>query len=118
MYRSNRCLYELDNSWEGFEWIDANDNERSIFSFMRKSRDGKNNLLFVINFTPVARDDYRVGVPRRKTYKLILNSEDPKFNGTDTKRPDSYKAEKVESDGRKYSIAYPLPAYGVAVFKF
>ena len=118
MYRSNRCLYELDNSWEGFEWIDANDNERSIFSFMRKSKDGKNNLLFVINFTPVARDDYRVGVPRRKTYKLILNSEDPKFGGTDTNRPDSYKPEKVESDGRKYSIAYPLPAYGVAVFKF
>lgn len=118
IYRNNRCMYELDNSWKGFEWINANDNERSIFSFIRKSKDGKNNLLFVINFTPVAREDYRVGVPKRKTYKLILNSEDVKFNGTESDRPTSYKAVKKASDGRDYSIAYPLPAYGVAVFKF
>ena len=118
IYRKNRCMYELDTSWGGFEWINADDRERSIFSFIRKSEDGKNNLLFVINFTPVARDDYRVGVPKRKTYKLILNSEDPKFGGSDKNRPDSYKPEKVECDNRKYSIAYPLPAYGVAVFKF
>lgn len=118
IYRKNPCMYELDNSWEGFEWVNADDNERSIFSFIRKSEDGKNNLLFVINFTPVAREDYRVGVPKRKTYKLILNSEDPKFGGSDVNRPVSYKAVKKESDGRAYSIAYPLPAYGVAVFKF
>ena len=118
IYRNNRCMYELDNSWKGFEWINANDNERSIFSFIRMSKDGKNNLLFVINFTPVAREDYRVGVPKRKTYKLILNSEDVKFNGTESDRPTSYKAVKKASDGRDYSIAYPLPAYGVAVFKF
>lgn len=118
IYRNNRCMYELDHSWDGFEWIDANDNERSIFSFIRKSKDGKDNLLFVINFTPVARDDYRVGVPKRKTYKLILNSEDVKFNGTESDRPVSYKAVKKECNGREYSIQYPLPAYGVAVFKF
>ena len=63
LYRKNRCLYELDSSWEGFEWINANDADRSIFSFIRKSKDGKNNMLFVINFTPVERPDYRVGVP-------------------------------------------------------
>jgi 1,4-alpha-glucan branching enzyme len=118
IYRTNRCMYELDTSWSGFEWINADDNERSIFSFVRKSRDGKNNLLFVINFTPVERLEYRVGVPVKKTYKLILNSEDAKFGGTEHDRPASYKAEKVPCDGRKLSIAYPLPAYGVAVFKF
>ena len=118
IYRKNKCMYELDTSWEGFEWINADDNERSIFSFVRKSKDGKNNLLFVINFTPVERADYRVGVPNRKTYKLILNSEDAQFNHTDTERAESYKAEKVECDGRKYSFAYPLAPYGVAVFKF
>lgn len=118
LYTSNPCMYEQDTSWAGFEWINADDRDRSIFSFVRKSKNGKNNLLFVINFTPVAREDYRVGVPKNKTYKLVLNSEDPKFNGTDKDRKESYKAVKKECDGRKYSIAYPLPAYGVAVFKF
>ena len=118
LYRKNKCMYELDTTWEGFEWINADDNQRSIFSFIRKSKDGKNNLLFVINFTPVARDDYRVGVPRRKTYNLVLNSEDAQFNNTDVEREVKYKAEKVECDGRKFSFAYPLAPYGVAVFKF
>ena len=118
MYRKYPALYTMDDRREGFEWINANDGDRSIFSFVRKSKDGKNNLLFVINFTPVAREDYRVGVPKNKTYKLVLNSEDPKFNGTDKNRKESYKAVKKECDGRDYSIAYPLPAYGVAVFKF
>lgn len=118
IYRKYPCMYELDTSWDGFEWINANDNERSIFSFMRKSEDGKNNLIFVINFTPVARDDYRLGVPKRKILKLILNSEDAKFGGSDKNRPTTYKPVAKESDGHKFSIAYPLPAYGVAVFKY
>ena len=118
IYKRNRCLYELDSSWGGFEWINANDADRSIFSFIRKSKDGKNNLLFVINFTPVERPDYRVGVPKKKTYKLILNSEDPKFFGSDESREVSYKAVKSECDGREYSFAYPLQGYGVAVFKY
>jgi 1,4-alpha-glucan branching enzyme len=118
LYKENRCMYELDTSWEGFEWINADDCDRSIFSFVRKSKDGKNNLLFVINFTPVERPDYRVGVPKKKTYKLVLNSEDAKFNGPETDRPTSYKAEKIPEDGKDFSIAYPLAPYGVAVFKF
>ena len=118
IYQKNPALYELDSSWGGFEWINANDAGRSIFSFVRKSKEGKNNLLFVCNFTPVARDEYRVGVPKRKTYKLILNSDDAEFGGSGEERPLSYKAEKQECDGRKYSFAYPLPAYGVAVFRF
>ena len=118
IYKKNRCMYELDTEWNGFEWINADDRDRSIFSFIRKSKDGKNNLLFVINFTPMARDDYRVGVPKKKTYKLILNSEDAQFNATDVERDESYKAVKSECDGRPYSFAYPLAPYGVAVFKF
>ncbi len=118
IYRENPAMYELDHSWEGFEWINANDGDRSIFSFVRKSEDGKNNLLFVINFTPVERLDYRVGVLENKTYKLILNSEDPKFGGKLTKTKKTYKAEKKECDNKEYSFAYPLAAYGVAVFKY
>ena len=118
IYQKNPAMYELDSSWEGFEWINANDAERSIFSFIRKSKDGKNNLLFVCNFTPVERPDYCVGVPEKKTYKLILNSDAAEFGGSGAERRLSYKAKEKECDGRKYSFAYPLPAYGVAIFRY
>ena len=118
IYQKNPAMYQLDHSWEGFEWINADDADRSIFSFVRKSKDGKNNLLFVCNFTPMERADYRVGVPKKKTYKLILDSDAKEFGGSGTDKPASYKAEKSECDGRPYSLAYPLAPYGVAVFKF
>ena len=118
LYKRNPCLYELDASGDGFEWINANDAERSIYSFVRKSRDGKNNLLFLCNFTPVERNDYRVGVPKNKTYKLVLSSDEKRFGGRGKKRPLSYKAEQSECDGREYSFSYPLPGYGVSVFSY
>jgi len=118
LYKSTPALYEADCSPEGFEWVNADDGDRSIFSFMRHSENGRSNLLFVINFTPVARPDYRVGVNRRKQYKLVLNSDDAQFGGSGKERPEIYKAVKKECDGKTYSFAYDLPAYGVAVFKF
>ena len=118
IYQKNPAMYELDHSWEGFEWINADDADRSIFSFVRKSKDGKNNLLFVCNFTPMERADYRVGVPKKKSYKLILDSDAAEFGGSGTEKPVSYKAEKSECDGKPFSFAYPLAPYGVAVFKF
>ena len=118
IYHKYPAMYELDTSWQGFEWINANDNFRSIFSFVRKAKNGKKNLLFVINFTPMAYDDYRVGVPENKKLKLILNSEDAKFGGTETKRKVQYTPKKEECDGKDYSIEYPLPPYGVAVFTY
>ncbi len=118
LYQKEKAFYQCDNDPSGFEWINANDNSRSIFSFIRHSEDKKNNLLFVINFTPVARPDYRVGVPRRKQYKLILNSDDIEFGGSGKIQPEVYKAVKQECDGRPYSFGYDLPAYGVAIFKF
>ena len=118
LYKRNKALYEMDQDWRGFEWINADDGYRSIFSFVRHSEDGKKNLLFVCNFTPMEREDYRVGVPKRKQYKLVLNSDDEKYGGTGEERPVVYKAVKKECDGRPYSFAYKLPPYGVAVFEF
>ncbi|TGY95547.1 1,4-alpha-glucan branching protein GlgB [Petralouisia muris] len=118
IYRKYPAMYEADTRFENFEWINADDNFRSIFSFVRKSRTGKNNLLFVCNFTPVEREDYRVGVPLKKQYKLIFNSDDKKYGGEGVKRPLVYKAEKQECDNRPFSFAYPLPAFGVAVFVY
>lgn len=118
LYKSNKCLYEYDCWPEGFEWINADDGDRSIFSFVRHSASGRNNMLFVINFTPVERPDYRVGTTCRRKHTLVLNSDDKKFGGKGKRRPKEYKPVKKECDGRKYSIQYKLPAYGVAVFKF
>ena len=118
LYKSNKCLYEYDCWPEGFEWINADDGDRRIFSFVRHSASGKNNMLFVINFTPVERPDYRVGTTCRRKHTLVLNSDDKKFGGKGKRRPKEYKPVKKECDGRKYSIQYKLPAYGVAVFKF
>ncbi len=118
LYKGNQSLYQLDQDPKGFEWINADDNTRSIFSFVRHNESGRNNLLFVINFTPVARPDYRVGVPRRKQYQLVLNSDDAAFGGSGKAQPEIYRAVKQECDGRPFSFAYDLPAYGVAVFKF
>ena len=118
LYKKTPALYDADQDPCGFEWITADDADRSIFSFVRHSKDGKSNLLFVINFTPVARPDYRVGVPKRKQYRLVLDGDAAEFGGNTTERPVVYKAVKSECDGREYSFAYDLPAYGIAIFKF
>ena len=118
LYGKNKALYELDNDPDGFEWINPDDADRSIFSFVRHSKGKKNNLLFVINFTPVERPDYRAGVPLKKKYQLILNSDEERFGGSGASKPVSYTAVEGECDKQPYSIAYPLPAYGAAVFKF
>ena len=118
LYRKNKALYEEDCSPEGFEWVNADDGYRSVYSFIRHSKDNKKNLLFVCNFTPMEWEDYRVGVSRRKQYKLILNSDEPQYGGKGEERPKVYKPEKQECDGRPYSIPYKLPPYGVAIFEF
>ena len=118
IYRKYPAMYSLDDKYEGFEWVNANDGDRSIYSFIRHGKTGRNNLLFVCNFTPVPRPDYRVGVPKKKQYTLILDSDDPRFGGCGAEKPAVYKSEKSECDGRPFSFAYELPAYGVAVFKF
>ena len=120
IYKKHPCLYSLDRSYDGFQWINADDADRSIFSFVRYDETKKKSLLFVMNFTPMAREDYRVGVPRKKQYKLILNSHDEKFGGNDIveNRETVYKSAKGECDKQPFSFSYPLPPYGVAVFEF
>ena len=116
VYQKYPALWQLDSDWNGFQWINANDGDRSIFSFIRRDETGKKNLLFVINFTPVARDDYRVGVPKSGTYSLILDSGHGLYKRGE--HAFSARSKKRECDGQPYSFAYPLPAYGTAIFKF
>ena len=118
MYNKYPALYGMDDTWDGFQWINANDGDRSIFSFVRYSPSKRNNLLFVINFTPVERPDYRVGVPKKKRYTKIFSTKAPEIGGAADTEPVIYQAKASECDGQPYSIDYPLPGYGVAVFKF
>ncbi len=117
LYRKYPALYANDCRYEGFQWVNADDADRSIFSFLRWSPNGKDDLLFVINFTPVAHPEYCVGVPLKKTYTLILDSHAVKYGGRH-KVPSQYKAADGECDHQPYRVAYDLPAYGVAVFRF
>ena len=116
LYRKFPALYDNDYVWEGFSWINANDNEHSIFSFIRHGKDTQGSLLFVLNFTPVSRPEYRVGVPKSGKYTLVMDTS----SGLHKKAKTAliYKSEKTPWDGQDYSIAYPLPAYGAAIFCF
>ena len=116
MYKKYPCLWEGDHDPNSFQWINCDDADRSIFSWVRKSKDGKDNLLFVCNFTPMERSDYKVGAPCQGKYTLILDNR----RGTvGYKEPDRvYKAYKGECDCQPCHIDYPLPPYGIAVFRF
>lgn len=121
IYRKYPALYEIDDSWEGFEWMNPDDAENSVYSFVRKSSKGRQNLLFVLNMTPVKREGYRVPVPSvstRKKYKLLLNSDEERFGGWGNEIAGEIQVEKVPSHDKEYSISVDLPPYGAAVFVF
>ena len=119
MYRSYKCLYEIDNDWGGFEWINANDADRSIYTFLRKCPSSRKGLVFVLNMTPVKYEKFRMGVPVNKQYKLILNSTEKQFGGFgDTPVPAKIRAKKGLCDYRDQYIEFDLPAYGGLVFEY
>ena len=115
VYQKYPALWQLDSDWNGFQWINANDGDRSIFSFIRKDETGKKNLLFVVNFTPVDRPDYRVGVPKRCKLSLLLDNVHGAYKPS---QGPTYTSVKGECDGQPYSISYPLGGYGTAIFRF
>ena len=114
LYKEYPALYTETKGYGAFEWINANDCERSIFSFIRKTTeaDYKNSIGFVCNFTPMERPDYVVGVPKAGTYKRLVTTE------TGEKQVVSYRAKKGECDGRPYRLEIPLRPYESVVFEF
>ena len=112
IYKKYPALYQDSKGYATFEWINANDAERSIFSYIRKEPDTLNHaLLFVHNFTPMERSDYIVGVPVEGNYRLILSSDDQKKTAV-------YKAQKGECDGKPYRIAIPLKPLESVIVEF
>ena len=111
LYSSYPCLYATDYKPEGFAWINANDVDNSVYSFIRINPDGKKNLLFVLNFTPVARKQFRVGVPADCKYRLVLGSHE-KIQAK------QLTVDKGDCDGYSHSVLVDLPEYGIAVYEF
>lgn len=118
LYNKYPCLYEIDNSWDGFEWLNCDDKDRSTYSFFRKASDGKNNLMFIINMTPMKWENYKVGVPKKKKYKLLLNSDDVRFGGQGMEVPAEITSVKESCDYRNYSLTLDLPPYSALIFVF
>ncbi|MBR6390209.1 MAG: 1,4-alpha-glucan branching protein GlgB [Lachnospiraceae bacterium] len=118
LYNDNPCLYRIDNDWAGFEWMNADDNERSVYSFVRKDDTGKSRLLFVLNMTPMRWENYWVPVPVKKKYKLVLNSDDKRFGGNGNEVPAEISARAGDCVQQKQYLVMDLPPYTALVFKF
>lgn len=117
LYISEPAMYEDDFQSTGFEWIDFSDWENSIVSFMRKAKDKENILIFVFNFTPVPRFNYRIGVPFHCFYKEILNSDSIKYWGENYGNFGGVYSDEISYQNHPYSINITLPPLGAIVFK-
>ena len=106
-YRSTPAFYEIEDSWDGFEWIAANDADRNVVAYMRRDREG-NSYLVIINFSGVPTTDYTLGVPKGK-YKLVFNTDSRKYGGEGKLTKRIFNTKKVASHGRENSIAVVVP---------
>jgi len=117
LYRNEPAMHELDFSNEGFEWIDCHDWEESSISFIRKCHSTDEIILVVCNFTPVVRENYRIGVPRGGYWREVLNSDSGIYSGSGCGNAGGVTAEAVPSQGREFSLTLKLPPLGILFFK-
>ena len=106
-YAETPAFYEIEDSWDGFEWIAPNDSDRNILAYMRRDREG-NSYLVVINFSGTKAEGYRLGVPKGK-YKVVFNTDNPKFGGEGEMGKRIFNTERKPSHGKEYSIKIELP---------
>ncbi len=117
LYKSNPALHEKQFSPEGFEWINYSDHQNAVMSYIRKGNNPKENLVVVCNFTPVVREDYRIGLPKKGKLIQIFNSDDTQYGGSGVTNSKSIKVEAEPWNGRDFSSALTLPPLSVIVFK-
>ena len=115
-YKKTPALWQNDFSWEGFEWIVSDDNSNSVIAFRRKDKDQK-EIIVVCNFTPVRRENYRIGVPFAGTYEVLLNSDDECFGGSGGGSHGVIKSEKIPMHSQQNSIELDLPGLGALYLK-
>ena len=118
LYKKEPALHQKQFSHEGFEWIDHGDHQNSVMSYIRKGNDEKDNVIVVLNLTPVPRECYRIGLPKAGTLKEIFNSDAKNYNGTGDFNNKSLKSDEKEWNNRKNSIELSLPPLGMLAFKY
>jgi 1,4-alpha-glucan branching enzyme len=116
LYRQEPALWELDDTYEGFEWIDFSDSDNSVIAFLRKSRDGQ-IIVFVVNATPMPREGYRIGVPRGGWYEEILNTDAQTYGGGNIGNMGGMSADELPWQGRSHSLMLRLPPLATVGFK-
>ena len=115
-YLKNPALWEIDYSWDGFSWISNDDNTQSIIAFRRMDKSG-GELIAVCNFVPVARENYRIGVPKAGTYRRIFCSDSVSFGGTTEDTQVSYRSKKIPMHGYENSVSLDIPAMSVSFYR-
>ncbi|HEX3851182.1 MAG TPA: alpha amylase C-terminal domain-containing protein, partial [Polyangiaceae bacterium] len=113
LYREASPLWRGDPGPESFEWIDCNDKDNTILSYLR--RDGADHVIIVLNFTPVPRDEYRIGVPNAGRYIERLSSDDLRFGGSEFQTSSVVEADPLPLHGRAYSIRLRIPPLGALI---
>ena len=116
MYGELPALYDLDFEQQGFEWIDCHDSDQSIVSFVRRSRDGS-LVLVLLNFTPVPRTGYRVGVPVAGAYAELFNSDAECYGGGNQGNGNNLESEPVPWMGKTQSLRLTLPSLGALILQ-
>ena len=116
-YVSEPTLYEVDFHWNGFEWIDFQDVDSSVISFIRRAKNGRDFTVWVCNFTPVVRHNYRIGVPEPGLYREVFNSDRKHFGGSGVVNDGELWTDRVEMHGRRQSLSLTLPPLAVAVYR-
>ncbi|MEG2897495.1 MAG: 1,4-alpha-glucan branching protein GlgB [Eubacterium sp.] len=116
-YLNEKALWENDHDWNGFEWIDADNNEQSILVFRRMGKKPENDLIILINFCPLTYKDYHIGVPYNKTYRLVFNSDDPDYGGTGFAVKKTAKAHEIPLHNQPYSVVLNVPPSSAIVLR-
>ncbi len=116
-YEREKALWECDHGWDGFEWIDADNAGQSILVFRRMGKKTEDDLVMLLNFCPIAYTDYRIGVPADKTWRLVFNSDDPKYGGSGAPVKKSAKAQDKPYHNQPYSVTLNVPPSAAIVLK-
>jgi 1,4-alpha-glucan branching enzyme len=117
LYQQEPALYERNFTWEGFEWIDFNDSTNSVISWLRKGASREDDLLFVANFTPMCRENYRIGAPAMGYYKELFNSDNSEYQGSNCINEEELETAPIPKHGKTHSLSLTLPPLGVTVLK-
>ena len=117
LYRGEPALYERDFDPEGFEWISLHDASNSVLSFLRRARSSDAPLIFACNFTPVPRENYRIGVPTPGTYRELINSDSERYGGSNMGNLGTVQTDPIASHGHPHSLQITLPPLAAVMFK-